>query len=95
MNLYLIYLLSALLVLAAGILGYRTYRLQRHIRQELKALRVENGAKARQAKIAALSAAVPPGSTPYVTITNPEPGVNAYGLASVNRPVEIHNSYSL
>ncbi|MGF6534294.1 hypothetical protein P3T20_005098 [Paraburkholderia sp. GAS206C] len=95
MNLHLIYLLSALSVMAGGFLGYRTYHLQRHIRQELKALRVESDAKARQAKILAAVAAPDPVSTVYGAVTNPEGGTNAYGFAPMNRPVEIHNSYSL
>jgi hypothetical protein len=92
MSVHLIYLLSVALVMGAGILGYRTYLLQRHIRQELRALRAANDAKVRQAKIAESIAAASPVCG---VVSNPESGVNAYGLAPENRPIGIHNSYSL
>lgn len=95
MNLHWIYLLSSLLVVGSALLGYRTYRLQRHIRRELKALRLANDAKARQARLAASLADDRLRSDAFDVVTNPEGGLNSYGHASVNRPVQIQNSYSL
>ncbi|RFU45649.1 hypothetical protein [Paraburkholderia sp. DHOC27] len=95
MNLHLIYLFSVASVAMAAAIGYRTYHLQRHIRQELRALRVQTDAKALQAKVAATVASVGGGQTGYGPVTNAESGFNAYGFAPVNRSVEIRNSYSL